>query len=67
MFGSKDRQQPETTADQRFEFMTQSFVGDSAFNKGVNLLAKSGWEVINASFNGMAHHVYLRREINPKA
>lgn len=60
MFGSKTSPTPSLA---RYEYRADDFVGNGAFNKGVNALAADGWEVINASFNGMAHHVYLRREI----
>lgn len=45
------------------EYLAESFVGNGAFNKGVNARAAEGWDVINATFNGAAHHVYFRRPI----
>lgn len=64
MFGNK-------TADanvrpQRYEYMADDFVGKGAFNKGVNALARSGWEVVSISFNGVAYHVCLKREVGPQ-
>lgn len=61
MFG-KPQSTPAAQSTAEFEYMAEDFVGNGAFNKGVNKLAAEGWEVINASFNGMAHHVYLRRK-----
>lgn len=63
MFGQKTATEASTA---RYEYLAEDFVGNGAFNKGVNSLAAQGWEVINASFNGMAHHVYLRRERSPQ-
>ena len=66
MFGGK-KEAEGAPSNARYEYMVDDFVGKAAFNKGVNQLAASGWEVINASFNGMAHHVYLRRDRRPAA
>ena len=63
MFGGKQIPGPVTPSRARYKYMVEDFVGKGAFNKGVNALAADGWEVVNASFNGVAHHVYLQREI----
>lgn len=62
MFGKPRSGEAVVQSDAKFEYLAEDFVGNAAFNKGVNKLAAEGWEVINASFNGMAHHVYFRRE-----
>ena len=64
MFGTKATDL--NTRPQRFEYLADDFVGKGAFNKGVNALAQSGWEVVSASFNGAAYHVCLKREVGPQ-
>lgn len=63
MFGGKKTEDAPRDGAASHEYLAESFVGNGAFNKGVNRLAADGWEVINASFNGVAHHVYFRRAL----
>ncbi len=67
MFGSKPGPATPSVNDrpQRYEYLAESYVGEKAFNKGVNALARIGWEVVSISFNGMAYHTCLKREVGP--
>lgn len=70
MFGSKPAQDANDQTqgpNQRFEYLAESFVGNGGFNKGVNALARDGWEVVSVSFNGMSYHVCLKRDVSRTA